>query len=380
MKKILFVGANNTSPRVEKEATSLAKAKYEVNSFLWNRKSNTSKYKFENGYTIYEYGHKAPFGKYIIFYWVFWWYAIFRYLIKNNFDIIHVCGLHSYPPVIFAKFIKRYIIIYDIFDFLGESLPIGTPRFIEKFVGDLERYLLRFADAVIIVDESRKIQIKDTKIPKLEIVMNCVSDKYYLNNYEKSNANFTIFYGGMLSKNRGLNQIINVIKNNQDIKLVVAGSGEDEEEFENIFGLYSNIEFLGQISHDEAIKLTYQSNVVFGLYNPAIPINRLASPNKLFEAMMCRTPIIVNEETSMAEIVRKENCGIVIPYNDELALEKSILKLKINPEMCKKMGENGRKAFEREYNWGIMEERLLKLYANLIDNRLICERDFDENG
>ena len=371
MEKILFVRSNNTSPRVEKEANSLAKAKYDVNLFLWNRKSNTSKYKFENGYTIYEYGHKAPFGKYIIFYWVFWWYAIFRYLINtNNFNIVHVCGLESYPPVIFVKFIKRCIIIYDIFDFLGESLPIGTPRFIEKFVGDLERYLLKFADAVIIVDESRKIQIKDTKIPKLEIIMNCVSDDYNFSEY-KANNEFTIFYGGLLSKTRGLNQLVHAIKNIKDLQLIVAGNGEDEEEFENTFNLYSNIKFLGQISHDEAIKLTYQSNVVFGFYNPEVPINRLASPNKLFEAMMCRTPIIVNEETSMAEIVRKENCGIVIPYNDELALKKSILELKINPEMCKKMGENGRKAFEREYNWDIMEERLLNLYNYCIDQKAI---------
>jgi len=365
MKRILFVRANNTSPRVEKEANSLAKAGYAVNLFLWNRKSSTPTYKFESECNICECTHKAPFGKYVIFHWIFWWCAVFKYLLKNDFDIVHVCGLDSYPPAILAKFIKQYIIIYDIFDFMGESLPIGTPHFIEKFVCDLERYLIRFADAVIIVDESRKIQIEGVKISKLEIVMNCVSDKYYLDNYEKSSVDFTVFYGGMLSKNRGLNQIIDVIKNNQDIKLVVAGSGENEGEFESIFGSYSNIEFLGQISHDEAIKLTYQSNAVFGFYNPMIPINRLASPNKLFEAMMCRTPIIINEETSMAEIVRKENCGMIIPYEDGFALKKAILKLKNDPEMCKKMGENGRSAFEREYNWEIMESRLLHIYSGL---------------
>lgn len=298
MKKVLFVQDNTSPIRVGKEATSLLKAEYNVTTFLWNRKSNTSKYKFENGCNIYEYGHKAPLGKYVIFHWVFWWCAIFRYLLKNNFDIIHVCGLPNYPPVILVKFIKRYIIIYDIFDFLGESLPIGTPHFIEKFVCDLERYLLRFADAVIIVDESRKIQIKDTKIHKLEIIMNCVSDNYNLSKY-KANNEFTIFYGGLLSKTRRLNQLVQVIKNNRDIQLIVAGNGEDEAEFKKIFDSCSNSSFLGQISHEEALNLTHQSDVVFGFYDPRVPINRLASPNKLFEAMMCKTPIIVNEETSV---------------------------------------------------------------------------------
>lgn len=362
MSKVLFIRSTSISPRVEKEAASLAKEGYVVSLFLWNRFSNALKHKVKNGCNIYEFGLKAPVGKYrLVFYWMIWWSAIFVYLMKKRFDTVHVCGLDSYPPAILGKIIKRNIIIYDIFDFFGQTLPPKTPRIIAKFICNLERILLRFADVVIIVDECRRIQLEGAKIHKLEIIMNCTSDDYRLNIYKKNDA-FTIFYGGMISKDRGLNQLIDVIKNEEDIKLIVAGTGEDEAEFKGIFNSCSNIEFLGHVNHDEAIRLTYQANVVFGFYDPIIPNNRLASPNKLFEAMMCRTPIVVNEETSMAEIVRKENCGLSVPYDDKLALKKTILKLKNNPELCRKMGENGRKAFEREYNWEIMEERLIALY------------------
>ncbi|MEA3458190.1 MAG: glycosyltransferase family 4 protein, partial [Candidatus Thermoplasmatota archaeon] len=368
MSKVLFIRSNPSSPRVEKEADSLVREGHSVSLFLWNRYSNTSKHKVEQECNIYEFGLKAPFGAYkLVFYWVVWWCAIFIYLLRNKFDIIHVCGFDSYPPVILNKLVKRNIIIYDIFDFFGASLPSKTPHIIQKIISKLERSLLRFADAVIIVDESREVQLKGAKIPKLEVIMNCVSDEdYNFSEYKESNG-FTIFYGGMISKTRGLKQLVEAIKDEEDIKLIIAGFGEDEVEFKDIFNSYTNIEFLGHVTHNEAIRLTYQSDAVFGFYDPIIPNNRLASPNKLFEAMMCKTPIIVNGETTMADIVRRENCGIIVPYSDELALKKAIVELKNNPEMCKKMGESGRNAFEREYNWEVMEKRLLNLYKYCID-------------
>jgi glycosyltransferase involved in cell wall biosynthesis len=365
-KKVLFIRANNTSPRVTKEATSLAK-NYSVTVLLWNRKSNTSHTKYENGYEVIEFGHKAPYGRKVIFYWVVWWYAIFKHLLKNKFDVIHVCGLDSYPPVLLLRLFKKYRIVYDIFDFMADSLPVGTPQIIVNFVSYIERKLTNQADGVIIVDESRRNQLNGIDISNLEVVMNCVDDHINILTCDVASDNsFAVFYGGMLSfQYRGLEKIINIVKDMPDIKLIIAGNGEDEDKIKLLCMEYDNIEFLGQISNKNALELTYTSDVVFAFYNPAIPINRLASPNKLFEAMMCGTPIIINSETSIAKVVEEENCGLVVPYDDEFGLKKIIVMLKNNSDIKKSLGLNGRKAFTRQYNWKSMECRLLKLYSVL---------------
>lgn len=67
----------------------------------------------------------------------------------------------------------------------------------------------------------------------------------------------------------------------------------------------------------------------------------------------------------MAEIVREENCGIVVPYGDADAIKHAILTLKNDPTLCKHLGENGRNAYETKYSWEIMEERLLEIYRRL---------------
>ena len=44
---------------------------------------------------------------------------------------------------------------------------------------------------------------------------------------------------------------------------------------------------------------------------------------------------------------------------------RSIDFLLFNPEIAKKMGENGRKLIEKKYNWEIEERKLLNLYSSL---------------
>ena len=80
---------------------------------------------------------------------------------------------------------------------------------------------------------------------------------------------------------------------------------------------------------------------------------------------MCAKPIIVNDNSSMADIVREENCGLVVPYGDVDAIRSAILMLKNDPALCKRLGENGRKAYETKYSWKIMEERLLEVLRKI---------------
>jgi glycosyltransferase involved in cell wall biosynthesis len=83
--------------------------------------------------------------------------------------------------------------------------------------------------------------------------------------------------------------------------------------------------------------------------------------------MMCSKPILVNEGTSMADIVREEKCGLVVPYGDITAIRDAILLLKNDPELARQLGANGRRAYEQKYSWKIMEDRLLGLYNKFQD-------------
>jgi glycosyltransferase involved in cell wall biosynthesis len=91
--------------------------------------------------------------------------------------------------------------------------------------------------------------------------------------------------------------------------------------------------------------------------------NRYVTGNKLFEAMMFGVPIITNITKG---IVNETDCGVIVDYEDTEQIKEAIIMLRDRPELRKRLGTNGRKAFLEKYNWNIMEQRLYTVYDNLL--------------
>jgi glycosyltransferase involved in cell wall biosynthesis len=81
--------------------------------------------------------------------------------------------------------------------------------------------------------------------------------------------------------------------------------------------------------------------------------------------MMCGRPILVNKGTSTAKKVLEENCGLVVDANNIEEIREAIIKLRDNPELCRELGANGRRAYEERYSWEIMEQRLIALISGV---------------
>ena len=64
----------------------------------------------------------------------------------------------------------------------------------------------------------------------------------------------------------------------------------------------------------------------------------------------------------MADIVEKENVGLVVDSSNVEEITEAIIRLKENPELCQQLGASGRRAYEQRYNWETMKQRLLNLY------------------
>jgi glycosyltransferase involved in cell wall biosynthesis len=85
--------------------------------------------------------------------------------------------------------------------------------------------------------------------------------------------------------------------------------------------------------------------------------------NKVLEAMMSGIPIITNFSS---DFVNQIGFGIIVEYGNIEQIRSAIITLRDNPELRKRLGDNGRKAFVEKYNWGIMEQKLYKVYEELL--------------
>jgi glycosyltransferase involved in cell wall biosynthesis len=370
--QIIIIRGRAIDPAVHKICRSLVKNGHTVRLLIWDRQhtlNNLDAY----SYTVDTFNLKAPYDKLsVIIYIPIWMMYVFIYLIKYHGDIIHACDMDTLIPAIITKEIKKTKLCYTIFDFYADILPTRIPSIIRKTIGNLEKFGITYTDALFLVDETRYEQINSNiKIKNLTYIYNSpedVSKKYsvFTKNTD-SGTDITIFYAGALSEDRGLKFVIKAIETISNVNLILAGIGIFPDQIEHITtDLKSKIRYVGWLHYEDVIQHTLEADILFAFYNPDIPNHLYACPNKLFEAMMCSKPIIVNDNNSMAKIVRTENCGLVIPYGDVNAIKNAIIMLKNDPLLCRRLGANGREAYEQKYSWKIMEERLLNTYKNVI--------------
>ena len=292
-------------------------------------------------------------------------------MIRIESGLVHAFDLDTLWPAIIVKFVRGNKLFYSIFDFYANNIPNGDFQFlrdiIKHMVAFTEKSGIRFSDAIFLADESRFEEVKGSKIRELTYIYNSPPDFVNIKNNRSSPKNhLKVFYGGLIDKKRGLEHMIEAVSDLNNVELTLAGVGTDVEFIIEELKKHENMKYLGWLpSYEDIIIKTLENDVVFRFSDPKIPKTIYESPNKLFEAMMCSKPIIVSDNSSMANIVIKEKCGVVVKYGDVKAIRDSIILLRDDRDLAHKLGRNGRNAYENEYDWNIMENRLLKVYKSL---------------
>ena len=349
-------------PRLDKEARALAGAGYEVHAILWDRDLAYPAEEERNGYAVHRVRVRAPYGrKSLIWKLPQWWRRAYRLLVDLTPNAIHAIDLDTLPPVTMARRHLGAKRVFDVWDFYGDMITQPLPEWLRRWIHRRERVGITEADLVIVPDLVRSARLSGVPIKRLIEVMNVPEDQDVVGERQER---FTLFYGGNIARDRGLPQLLRACEATGAV-LVVAGQGPDESELLPLIESSPNATFLGSLPYGQVLKWTASADAIPALYDPAIPNNRLASPGKIFEAMMLSKPVLVTEGIAAGDTVREAGCGLSVPYGDTAALTAAIERLMLSPDLCRDLGAKGRVAFEERYNWAIMERRLLEAYESL---------------
>jgi glycosyltransferase involved in cell wall biosynthesis len=180
-----------------------------------------------------------------------------------------------------------------------------------------------------------------------------------------NNNLFTISYIGTIGKQRFLLELVDVVKEINNVHCIIAGSGSKKKYVDALKTKCSqieNVEFIGRIPMNEVIPSTKKSNVIICMFDPQDENSRVGLPNKVFESMVTGRPIIASKNVYLGKFVEGKNIGLSIPYNKK-SLKDAIIKLRDDPSLCEKLGRNALAAALETYNWSVQENKLLSLYS-----------------
>jgi len=178
-----------------------------------------------------------------------------------------------------------------------------------------------------------------------------------------------IFYAGSLQYARRFDQMLDAIKGMDDVYHVVAGAGADADRLVPMFDRSKNTHYLGPISFLEVLAWSSIADILYLLCDAGLEKYRLGAQTRLFVGMMCGTPVIVTDGINAARIVKEEKCGIAVTDKDVKGLRKAIGKLAKDQSLRQRLGENGRRAYDKKYGWNILKKELIKVYSELLNSK-----------
>ncbi|HVL49793.1 MAG TPA: glycosyltransferase family 4 protein [Candidatus Thermoplasmatota archaeon] len=292
-----------------------------------------------------------------------WWRFIRRALATRDWDVVHACDLDTLPAAVAAARRSEGLVVHDVFDYYPDMLAGQVPRVADLAMRAWYRRLLARVDGLVIADEARAFQVAP-RTPDA-VVMNTPEDLGPPGPPRRRDGPLRVFYAGALVRARGLFTLLDAVASRADVDLVLAGYGRDERAVEARASSLPNARFLGRIPYEEVLDQSRAADVLVAFYDPASPNNRLASPNKLYEAMMLGKPLVTNDGTLAAARVRHHDAGLVVPFGDAASLGAALDRLMRDPSRAGELGTNGRRAYEKAYAWSTMEARLVDLYARL---------------
>ncbi|MGO9387058.1 MAG: glycosyltransferase family 4 protein [Methanobacterium sp.] len=365
IKKILMV-ISYPDTRLKKELESFKKNGYEVSLIIWERSWPLL---IDNEVEVKRFKLNVPVGHIkTLFYFPFWWCFLVYWLLKMNWDVIHSVNFDTFFFSIIIAKIKGKPVVYDIFDFYGDMME----GFLRPIISNLDKFIMKFADVIIIADDSRITQISKNLDNAIITVNNSPEEGLFQRNniIKDDGKEFKIFLGGKINEERGTDLIISAIKDMSDVQLIVKGFCSEVKYKNRLLALIDDMKNvnmdLNGVPYEVITQNMLKADLTIALYDPSIPNNKYASPNKLFESMASGIPIIVNDNTPMANIVKEENCGLIVPFENSNALREAILRIKNNQTLKQKLGDNGQIAYNNKYNWTIMEQRLMSTYDQFV--------------
>jgi glycosyltransferase involved in cell wall biosynthesis len=263
---------------------------------------------------------------------------LFLFLLFSKCDILLSNDLDTLPGNALAAKLKRIPLVYDSHEYFTEVPElIHRPRVRQVWQWLEERLVPGVSAAYTVCQSIAEIYTLKYSIP-FRVVRNVPESTSFSGDAPEAipeDSRSIIIYQGALNLGRGLEQAIRAMEYLPEAVLVLAGSGDKEEELRRLAAGVSpeNVRFTGRLPLDKLTQLTRQAALGLSIEEDMGLNYRFALPNKLFDYIQAGIPVVISNLPEMRKIVEKYNIGLVAASHEPQVLADTFREALFNNQL-----------------------------------------------
>jgi len=270
----------------------------------------------------------------------------------KKYDIVHAHNIPSAKAMKNAKG-KKVLTLHGIF---SEQIDMLHGKTTGDFSKKYENSALQWADVITVVSKDaqehyKKLGFDTERIPNAIDIdsLPIPSEKLF----EKQ-----IIYVGRLSKEKGILELLSVVKKlPDDVNLLIIGNGPEEDKVKLASEHQKNIHYFGYLPPEQTIPLIRGSDI---LIQPSLLEGISTS---ILEAMACKTAIIATNVGGNKEILVNRKTSILIENHNEIL--ESVNDLLSDVSLRDLIIQNAINEIQK-YDWQNVGKQYLDLYNSLL--------------
>lgn len=309
-----------------------------------------------------------------------------RYVVRSipialteSYDLIFATStpLTAALPGIFAKLFRRKIFLFEVRD-LWPELPkaLGMKNvFLLGGMSLLEWCAYRTSDKGVGLSPGIVEGIRRRSAPDHPVVMipnGCDLDVFHpglrkdLHLAGINRGDFVAGFTGAHGPANGLNALIDVAselkrRGASHIKLAFIGDGKEKALLQKraVAEGLDNCLFFPPVPKHELSSVTASLDCGLMILKNVPAFYYGTSPNKFFDYISSGIPVINNYPGWLAELIKENDCGKVVPPDDACAFADALEKLAADKEECQRMGRNSRALAENTFDRSLLANQFV---------------------
>ena len=219
----------------------------------------------------------------------------------------------------------------------------------------IDRRALRAADLVVAdtcANADHLAELAGLSTSQVEVAFVGAEDRLFGPAWSPAEP-FTVLFVGKLIPLHGLETVLTAARAAPELRFRLVGSGQLEPLLRT---RPANVAWQRWVEYEQLPAELHRAGCALGIFGTSDKAQRVI-PNKAFQALACGTPLITGDTPGARELLVDDQSALLVPPGDAEALAAALGRLASDRETRRRIGAEGRAAYERHASEQVLGTR-----------------------